>query len=521
MICRRFIRPALFMLFLLGATLFAPFAQAQEAEQKTLRLRLGGSELVPTSFPFKRVSIADPDVADVVVLSPRELYVYGKKVGYTSIILWEDERGKTLLDVVVALDLTAFKEKLHELYPNEEIDVYSSEKGMVLSGTVSGPEVAEQVIRLAQNYLPKEAEGKDAAQGTGRSGAGITNLLRIGSPQQVMLEVKVAEVTRNWDREFKAGIGLEGLSDNLTGAIGTGNVFTPIEDAFIHANFPSAPEQSGIFEGAIDGLIQNPGSMFMNFAGNAANIFLQIDDFQTALRFLETNGLARTLAEPRLVTMSGQEASFLAGGEFPIPVDEGDDGISIEFKEFGVALRFTPVVFSDGRISLRVAPSVSEIASTSVIPAGILGTNFIVPNLATRKLQTTVELFDGQTLALGGLLQDNLRETIEKVPGLGEIPILGSLFRSSGYRQMKTDLLIAITPHLVKPVKEGSIKFPGEFLQPPNAYEFYLEGRLEGKRPFDEKSAFGRHDFLSEGAAAFRSGGLDGDFGYQPVNVSH
>ena len=317
----------------------------------------------------------------------------------------------------------------------------------------------------------------------------------------MLLEVKVAEVTRNWDREFKAGIGLEGLGKNVTGAVGTGNVFTPDRDAFINADFPGAPEQSGIYEGAIDGLIQNPGSLFMNFAGNAANIFLHIDDFQTALRFLETNGLARTLAEPRLVTMSGQEASFLAGGEFPIPVPQDLGQITIEFKQFGVALRFTPVVLSDGKISLRVAPSVSEIASTSVIPAGIQGANFIVPNLSTRKLETTVEMYDGQTLALAGLLQDNLRETIEKVPGLGDIPILGALFRSSGYRQMKTDLLIAITPHLVKPVKEGSLKFPGEVLQPPNAYEFYLEGRLEGKRPFDEKSAFGRHDFLAEGAA--------------------
>ncbi len=258
----------------------------------------------------------------------------------------------------------------------------------------------------------------------------------------------------------------------------------------------------------------------MNFAGNAANIFLHIDNFQTALRFLESNGLARTLAEPRLVTMSGQEASFLAGGEFPIPVPQDLGQITIEFKQFGVALRFTPVVLSDGKISLRVAPSVSEIASTSVIPAGIQGTNFIVPNLSTRKLETTVEMYDGQTLALGGLLQDNLRETIEKVPGLGDIPILGALFRSSGYRQMKTDLLIAITPHLVKPVQEGSIRFPGEALQPPNAYEFYLEGRLEGKRPFDDKSAFGRHAYLTEGAAALREGGLDGDFGYQPVKLS-
>jgi pilus assembly protein CpaC len=374
------------------------------------------------------------------------------------------------------------------------------------------------VIRLAQNYLPKEAEGGDAVRGTGRSGAGVTNLLRVSGPQQVMLEVKIAEVSRNWDREFKAGLGLEGLGSDFTGAVGTAPVFTPIKNAFINANFPSAPEQSGIFEGAIDGLIQNPGSLFMNFAGNAANIFLDIDNFQTALRFLETNGLARTLAEPRLVTTSGQEASFLAGGEFPIPVSQDVNTITIEFKEFGVALRFTPVVLEDGRISLRVAPSVSEISSTSVIPAGILGANFIVPNLSTRRLETTVEMYDGQTLALAGLLQDNLRESIEKIPGLGDIPILGTLFRSSKYRQQKTDLLIAITPRIVKPVPGGSIKFPGEYLKPPSRWEFYLEGRLEGKRPFDQVSAFGANEPLSPRISPVKSGGLDGNFGYKSVH---
>jgi pilus assembly protein CpaC len=506
------------VLLLLISVSYSGFSHAQ-TEQRTLQLRLGGSEVVYTDYPFKRVSIADPDVADVVVLSPRELYVYGKEVGYTSIILWEDERGRTLIDTVVSLDLTGLKERFADLYPTENINVHSSEKGVVLSGTVSSPEIVEQAIRLAQNYLPKEGEGVDAVRGTGRSGAGVTNLLRVSGPQQVMLEVRVAEVTRNWDRDLKAGVGIEGLGSNFTGAVGTAPVFTPIKDAFINANFPNAPNQSGIFEGAIDGLIQNPGSLLMNFAGNAANIFLSIDNFQTSLRFLETNGLARTLAEPRLVTTSGQEASFLAGGEFPIPVPQSLDRITIEFKEFGVALRFIPVVLDDGRISLRVAPSVTEILSTSIIPAGIQGANFIVPNLSTRRLETTVEMYDGQTLALAGLLQDNLRESIEKIPGLGDIPILGALFRSSTYRQQKTDLLIAITPHIVKPVPEGSIKFPGEFLKPPSRWEFYLEGRLEGKRPFDEVSVFEQHDFLKSGTPPLKSGGLDGKFGPQPVKT--
>ncbi len=489
---------------------------AQDMMRKSMELRVGGSDLIRTPYPVQRVSIADPDIADVVVLSPRELYIYGKKVGYTSLILWQGEESKTLLDVVVTLDLTSLKEKIHQLYPKEDIQVYASDTGIILSGTVSGPEVVEQVIRLTRTFMPQMGEDGPGG-GTGRSGQGITNLLKIGAVQQVLLEVRVAEVTRNWDKELQAGMGLEKLGKDFTGSFGTTNVFTPIENTFINANFPTAIEQSGVFDGTVDGLIQNPGSLLFNFAGNAANIFLDIDNFNLFFRFLESEGLARTLAEPRLVTLSGQEASFLAGGEFPIPVPQDLGEITITFKEFGVSLKFIPVVMSDGKISLRVAPSVSEITSVSIIPAGIQGTNFNVPNLATRRLETTVEMYDGQTLALAGLLQDNFRETIEKIPGLGDIPVLGALFRSSSYRQEKTDLLIAVTPHLVKPVPEGSLQFPGEYFKIPNRYEFYLEGRLEGRRFPEDPSAFKEHSYLEAPLPGDEKGGLEGDFGFRPV----
>ena len=241
----------------------------------------------------------------------------------------------------------------------------------------------------------------------------------------------------------------------------------------------------------------------MNFA-DAPNIFVNINNFTAALKLLENEGLARILAEPRLVTQSGHEASFLAGGEFPIPVSD-DDGITITYKQFGVSLAFTPYILSNGKISLHVAPSVSEIARTSIIPAGIQGANFIVPNLATRKLDTTVELYDGQTLALAGLLQDNLRETVIKIPGLGDIPILGTLFRSSSYQQSKTDLLITVTPHLVKPVAKDSIVYPGEEMTMPNSFEFYLLGKFEGTRSVAE--------------IEIGEGGLEGEFGHQLITA--
>lgn len=477
--------PLLFVGLLVG------HATASEVDRQTLELKLGGSDLVNTAYPFSRVSIANPDVADVVVISPRVLYVYGKSAGYTSVILWEEGKGQSLLDVVVSLDLTGLKKKIHELYPDQQIKVDSSETGVVLSGIVSGPEVVEQVLRLTKTFLPKLAEGDESQNGTGRSGTGVTNLLQVRGIQQVMLEVKVAEVNRTKGKDWQAGIGLTNIKDNVTGSF---NSKTPSLDS-------------------IGGLLENPGTLLFNFAGNAANIFLNIDDFTAALTLMEDEGLARTLAEPHLVTQSGQEASFLAGGEFPIPVPQGDDQITIEYKEFGVSLIFTPVVLSDGKISLRVAPSVSDIVSVQEIPSGIIGADFIVPNLSVRKLETTVQLHDGQTLALAGLLQDKFFDRVEKIPGLGDLPILGALFRSTSFKEEKTELLIAVTPHLVKPVEAGSIKFPGDGLQTPNWYEFYLEGRLEGRRSMPDGSTA---ETLSE-VEAVDGGGFEGAFGYQPV----
>ena len=497
-----------FLFMLAWLLILALPATAAETARSSLELNVGGVHIFEPTAPVTRASVTNPDIADIVILAPKELYAYGKALGGTTVILWEEGNGKRLLDISVVLDLLPLKKKLHELYPREEIKVHGSETGIVLSGTVSSPEVMEQVLRLARGFLPKIAEAKEAGSGTGISGGGITNLLKIGGIQQVLLEVKFAEVSRTSQKTFQAGLGLDGLGNDLTGALGTAAVLRPIENVFVHGNFPSAPEGSAIFSGAIDGLIQNPGSLFMNFADNAANIFVNIDNFNAALELLETEGLARILAEPRLVTQSGKEASFLAGGEFPIPVAQELGEISITFKEFGVSLRFTPIVLDDGRISLRVAPSVSQISSASTVPAGIVGANFIVPTFSTRKLDTTVELHDGQTLALAGLLQDELREQVTKIPGLGDIPVLGALFRSSSYQQEKTDLLIAVTPRLARPVPRGTLKFPGDDMRAPGALEFYLEGRLEGKHP---------RQVAGGSAQLEKSGGLEGEFGSQPI----
>ena len=507
MTMRRAIFPAICFLGLLFTAIFTGPAAADDIEHLTLDVNIGGSELVEIREPSQRMKIliSNGDIIGARPLRPNLVNIYnlGKKVGFSRVTVWDDASRKVraIIDVSVNLDLTPLKQKISQLYPLEDIKVHASETGVVLSGTVSGPEVVEQVVRLTETFLPKKAEASTGGKGTGESGSGITNLLTVGGIQQVMLEVKFAEVTRSSGRGWQAALGFTGLGDNSGVIAGVGGI-------------------DGASEGTFGGTL---GSVLLNFAnfstGNPANIFLQLGDFTSALRFLEDEGLARILAEPRLVTLSGQEASFLAGGEFPIPVPQDNNTVTIEFREFGVALRFTPVVMSDGKISLRVAPSVSDIASTSTIPSGIVGAEFVVPNLTTRKLETTVQLHDGQTLALAGLLQDNLRESVNKIPGLGDLPIIGALFRSTSYSQDKTDLLIAVTPHLVKPVKEGSITFPGEYMQVPNSLEFYLEGRLEGRRFPDDPSSMSRHSFTSPPQATETSGGLEGEFGHEPMSA--
>ncbi|PLY02463.1 MAG: hypothetical protein C0624_08420, partial [Desulfuromonas sp.] len=460
-----------------------------------------------TTHPFKRVTIADPKVADVVVLSPRDLYVYGKQVGYTSIILWQENVGKTLLDVTVTLDLTGLKERIAALYPDQRIMVHGSETGIVLSGTVSGPEIVDQVLRLSRTYLPRQGSGNRGEEGSGKSGFGVTNLLKVAGLQQVMLEVKFAEVSRTHGKDFSVSGAVNQIDTTFAGVFGLGKL---------------GVDTAGGLAGAAT------GSVFVNFLDNNANIFGSFNNGEVtaALEFLESEGLARTLAEPRLITMSGQEASFLAGGEIPIPIAQENNTITIEFREFGVGLVFTPVVLSDGRISMRVKPSVTQLTPDSTIQftsgTGITAPVFNIPGFSTRKLETMVQLQDGQTLALAGLLQDNIRENVNKIPGLGNLPIIGSLFSSTEYAQEKTDLLVAVTPHLVKPQQEGPMHFPGEEFQPPNWFEFYIERRLEGRRN-DYSASFDAHPSIPDAEPVEpvepmepTTGGLEGSFGHRP-----
>lgn len=467
-------------------------ALAEDKGRLSLDLKLGIVEAYRPPQAVRTVTVADPSVVEAILLGPREVSLIGRGIGSTTLILGNDSQGRQLVDLTVGLDLSGLKKQLHQIYPGQDVEVRPAPAGIILSGTVSGPEISEQVALLAASYLPyPNPPARPYA---------VTNLLRVGGFQQVLLEVKFAEVVRRSSRDWQAALGVTGQGQDLQVAAGIGGL--------------------DVSTGTPPGLSQ--GSLLLNFAGNQANIFAKLDNLTAALKFLEEEGLARVLAEPRLVTRSGIPASFLAGGEFPVPVMQqtgGSNAITIQFKEFGVSLKFTPVVLSDGKISLQVAPAVSEIAlgDPSSIPTGIQGANFVVPSLTTRKLETTVELFDGQTLALAGLLQDTMRESAKKIPGLGDLPILGSLFRSSNFIQNKTDLLIAVTPHLVKPNREGTLTYPGEFIQVPSRYEFYLEGRLEGARAPNDISALSQHGFTTRRLPLDQKGGLEGEFGHEPL----
>lgn len=472
-----------------------------------LVIDVGGSEVLDIDRPTKQMKFvtSNDKVIDVRPFKENKLYIRGKEIGHSTLTIYDQTNGKTLAKIEVDVkplatisDLTNLKRQIGKAFPGQDINVDSSQKGIVLYGTVTGPEVVEQVLRLAEGYLSSltsglmtstqriitlpggqtivsEGEGKTK---TGRSGGKIINLLKVGGPQQVLLEVKFAEVNRNSTRELQAGFSLAGLGSDFSAAVSGTRAVVP-----------------------------NPGtnSLLMNISG-LSNVFINIDNFSLFLRFLEEERLGRVLAEPKLVTMSGQEASFLAGGEYPYQTINADGQTDVEFKEFGIGLRFTPVVGSDGMITLKVAPSVTDITDYVETSTGAQAI------FSTRKLESMVQLRDGQTLALAGLLQDNLSEFVNKVPFLGEIPILGALFRSTNYEHRKTDLLIAVTPHLVNPVHEGKLSFPGEFVKPPNRFEQYLEGKLEGRRSGDDPSLLSEHTFVAPTNAA--SGGLEGTFGH-------
>lgn len=443
----------------LALALAAPLAiagplQAQEVNAASvhagsLEVPINKSMVVEADVPIARAMIGNAEIADVLPISNRSIYVLGRQFGTTSLSLYDArENVIAVMDVSVGPDVVGLRSQLADLLPDEDISARLSNGRVVLTGMVSDPGPASQAAQLAQAY----------------AGDNVINMLSMGGSQQVMLEVRFAEVDRSIGERL--GVGGLGLSDDgdfnavlgsgaglTTGTIGSPGVPTtgPITDAF--------------------------GILNQAFSLGSLNIDATLD-------MLERRGLSRTLAEPTLVALSGEPAYFLAGGEFPIPVvanfglgQTGQQNLGVEFKSFGVSLSFTPTVLGNDTIALTVEPEVSSIdEATTVSINGIT-----IPGLQTRRARTTVELRDGESFAIAGLLKEEFRTTVRQVPLLGSLPVIGTLFRSSSFQQGQTELLIVITPRLVAPIRPEQVRLPTDRIDPPRPYDIITDG--EGYRP--------------------------------------
>lgn len=420
-----------------------------------VEIKTGHSRLVDLPAAAKRVSVGEPKVADVVVISPRQIYINAKAVGSTNVSVW-DQQGRVMgiITVWVNRDLTRLKERLHQVLPNEPIEVRELEGVVVLSGRVSSARVKKQAEDLAAVFAPKK----------------MTSLLEIGAPQQVILEVKFAEVNRKVTKRLNinlAAFNLGGLFiATFLGGL-TNNQAQPIPTlgSYTSNSVSGNPwEQGWVLSSKVNSLAS------FNVPGGG-----QVTGFLDALK---QNGLVRMLAEPTLVAASGEEAQFLAGGEYPVPVAQ-DNSVTILFKKFGVQLKFKPEVKANGRIRLLVHPTVSELDFT----VATVVSGYTVPGLTTREAKTHLELRDGQSFVIAGLFRNDMAQTVGKVPWLGDIPILGALFRSTEFQSNQTELVIVVTPKLVRPGMGKPGRLPTDGWVEPSETELFLLGRMAKRKP--------------------------------------
>lgn len=449
----------------------------------------GKSTLMHLPYPAARLAVGDARVADVILINPSEVYMLGKATGTTNLILWDKANQATIIDISVGIDAGPLRQQLATLFPTErDIQVTVSGNALILSGAVADTIRAGQVVAVATAYLQRGARGAmsqapaptapptSSANSLPNAGAGnaaapltavdsgasllgggtavgsaasrVVNMLSVAAPQQVMLEVKIAEVSKSLVDQLGASIGVAGTAGNWTYSL-------------------------------LSNLLTGNASKFDAFNGKNGNF--------ATLDAQKRDGLIKILAEPTVMAISGQEASFLAGGKIYIPVSQagatGSTVVTLEEKEYGVAVKFTPTVLEGGRINLRVAPEVSEI-NREGIGISATGTNAtaILPAFTTRRASTTVQLYDGQSFAIGGLIRNNVTTSIKAFPGLGEIPILGALFRSSDFQSDRTELVFIVTPHLAQPLAPNP-KLPTDSYVQPNRFDFFGMGRLEGRAP--------------------------------------
>ncbi len=413
---------------------FAHAVKVINANGTTIDMDAGKGRLIRLSRAASTVFVAEPEIADIQVKSPRLVYLFAKKPGETS--LYAVDGGDRVLvnaHIRVSHNLGRLRRTLRTVLPNSRINVRSIDGAVILSGNVETASEAEEARRIAARFSPEEN--------------GVINQLAVTTPNQISLRVRIAEISREVTKTL--GFNWESaLSSNGWGfVLGTGRDVIP--------------------DGSTSFLRSTPDALGVTLSRGGINLNVLIDA-------LENQGLVSILAEPNLTAMNGETASFLAGGEFPIPVAEDDGKVTIEFKKFGVSLAFTPTLLNGSRISMRVRPEVSQLTTTGSIKVN----NFDIPALSVRRAETTVELGSGQSFAIGGLLQDNINNEVRRFPGLGSVPILGSLFRSNTFQRDETELVIIVTPYLVRPVDSARMAAPTDGLTMPNDTERVMEGML-------------------------------------------
>jgi pilus assembly protein CpaC len=415
---------------------------------QALEVPMNRAVVLESETPFAELSIANPGIADISTLSDRSIYVLGKTPGRTTLTLFNAEGELiTNVEVQVTTDIAEFKERLNQILPGERIEVRTANDGIVLSGTASSTQRLARALDLAERYAP------------GR----VSNLMSVGGTQQVMLKVRFAEMQRNVSKNLSASLAIGGTNDAVetgTWLQGSNALGSPIE--------------------VRDGTV---GAGLLGFTTGSLQIGI-------LLEALESKGVVRTLAEPNLTALSGQEAKFLAGGEYPVPIS--DDGtITVDYKPFGVEMRFTPTVVDGDLINLQIEAAVSSIDGTVTQEAdGIQLAAF-----KRRETSTTVEMRDGESFAIAGLLQDDFRDVNGQVPWLGDIPVLGALFRSAEYERGQSELVIIVTPHLVSPTRGEALALPTDRVRLPTEAELFLFGEVGKAASTGAAGEVARQDF--------------------------
>ena len=426
-------------------------APASEQSSAPLRVMVGKSILINTTEPIKRVSVTDPAIADPQVISPTQILVHGRAAGEVSLLIWDQFERSRSFDLRVDVDVSAAAEEEHRVFPDEQITVTASRSAIVLSGHVSTEDVAKRAGLIAEAYSKN-----------------VINVLTYGpvGAQEVLLQVKFAEVDRNAVAQLGANYFTPGTG-NTVGTLTTGQ-------------FGGTSISTGGNATTTTGTVSTTSPVatppIVNVS-NPLNLFLFRTDINlgVTIQALEQKSLLQILAEPNLIAVNGKEASFLAGGQFPFPIvqpGQGFTAVTIAFKDFGVKLSFTPVIMPNGNIHLKVAPEVSTLDFTNALTIS----GFTVPALSTRKANTEFELQDGQSFVIAGLLDNRLTDIVNKIPGLGDIPILGNLFKSRNLQKSKTELMVLCTVHRISPNEQNQTgpKNPEPFLNP---------GKFDGKKP--------------------------------------